>query len=229
MDRIVSDDRSRGLTAFYNRIYAVMGLGVLTSAAIAFIMIHFFAANILAILSGGLWVTILFILVPLVLAFSLSRSAANNSPLALPLFFVYSGLMGFVLSFILLAYTASDITISFIIAAGMFFGLSVIGRVTKRDLSGMGKALGAAVFGIIIALGVNLFLQSSWMLYVISIVTVVVFSGLIAWDNQKIARLYDSVNGQVQDGWAISMAFSLYLDFLNLFIALLRIVGGARG
>ena len=103
--------------------------------------------------------------------------------------------------------------------------MSVIGRVTKKDLSGMGKALMAALIGIIIASVVNIFIGSSGLDFILSIVTVLVFAGLIAWDNQKIEHIYYSVNGQVNNGWAVSMALSLYLDFINVFISLLRIFG----
>ena len=111
----------------------------------------------------------------------------------------------------------------------MFFALSLFGRTTKRDLTGMGKAMFAGLIGIIIASVVNIFVGSSGMDFLISILLVIVFSGLIAWDNQKIEKLYHQANGNVTDGWAVSMALSLYLDFINLFIAILRIFGVAGG
>ena len=111
----------------------------------------------------------------------------------------------------------------------MFFGLSVYGRFTKRNLSGMGKALGVAVWGLIVAMLLNLFFASTGLTILISLVGVVIFSGLIAWDNQKITQVYNAHNGQVSDGWAISMALSLYLDFINMFLFLLRLFGIAGG
>ena len=94
----------------------------------------------------------------------------------------------------------------------------------------MGKAMFAALIGIIIASVVNLFVGSSGMDFMISILSVIVFSGLIAWDNQRIEMLYNRSNGNVTDGWAVSMALSLYLDFINLFISILRIfgIGGSK-
>ena len=89
----------------------------------------------------------------------------------------------------------------------------------------MGRALIAALVGLILAMIVNVFLNSGLFDYIISIVMVLVFSGLIAWDNQKIRYVYDQTNGQPATGWAVAMALELYLDFINLFISLLRIFG----
>lgn len=227
-NNVIFDERKEGLTAFYNRIYAIMGLGVLTSAAVAFIMIRFFAGNLLTILSQNQFVLFALFLVPLFIVVPVQRAAMHNSSLSLPLFFGFSGLMGFVISVILLMYTLQSITIAFITASSMFFVLSIYGRVTKRDLSGIGKAMIAAVWGLIIASGINLFLGSSMILYVISYVGVIVFSILIAWNNQLIKNVYEQNNGQVQEGWAVSMALALYMSFLNLFLSLLGIFGGRR-
>ncbi|HFV0323292.1 TPA: Bax inhibitor-1/YccA family protein, partial [Streptococcus agalactiae] len=134
-------------------------------------------------------------------------------------------LMGFMMSFTIAAYTASDVTLAFVSTAGMFFGLSVYGRTTKRDLSGMGRAMMGMLIGLIIAGVINIFLRSPMVVFVSSIISVLVFSGLIAWDNQKIEHVYRQNNGNVSNGWAISMALSLYLDFINLFLSLLRIFG----
>lgn len=103
--------------------------------------------------------------------------------------------------------------------------MAVIGTFVKKDLSGMAKALMAGLIGIIIASLVNMFIGSGTMSYIISIISVLIFSGLIAYDNQMIKRVYESTGGNVGDGWAISMALSLYLDFINLFLSLLRIFG----
>ena len=103
--------------------------------------------------------------------------------------------------------------------------MAIIGVVIKKDLSGIGRALIAALFGLILAMVVNIFLNSGLMDYIISIVMVLVFAGLIAWDNQKIRYVYEESDGQVATGWAISLALSLYLDFINLFLSFLRIFG----
>lgn len=226
---VIFDDGKAGLNAFYNRIYALMGVGVLVSALVSWIMIAFFSANLISIIQTGGFAFLLLWLIPMLLVFPMQSAAMKNSPMALPLFIGFSGFFGFLISFTLLMYSAENIAIAFVTAAGMFVGLSVYGRVTKRNLSGMAKAMMAALIGVIIASLVNMFVGSSAIMYLISFVSVIVFSGLIAWDNQKIEKVYNSVNGQVQDGWAISMALSLYLDFINLFLSLLRIFGmGSR-
>lgn len=226
---VIFDKRSDGLNAFFSKIYALMGAGVLVSALVSWIMITFFLDNMTAILqSGSLFFLVLWI-IPLVMVVSLQGLAMKNSKMALPIFIGYAAFMGFLISFTLLMYTATDITLAFVTAAAMFFGLSVYGRFTKRNLSAMGKAFGVAVWGLIIAMLLNLFFASSGLTILISLVGVVIFAGLIAWDNQKITQVYNANNGQVSDGWAISMALSLYLDFINMFLFLLRLFGIAGG
>lgn len=226
---VIFDQRSDGLNAFFSKIYALMGVGVLVSALVSWIMITFFLDNMTAILqSGSLFFLVLWI-IPLVMVVSLQGLAMKNSKMALPIFIGYAAFMGFLISFTLLMYTATDITLAFVTAAAMFFGLSVYGRFTKRNLSAMGKAFGVAVWGLIIAMFLNFFFASTGLTILISLVGVVIFAGLIAWDNQKITQVYNANNGQVSDGWAISMALSLYLDFINMFLFLLRIFGIAGG
>ena len=103
--------------------------------------------------------------------------------------------------------------------------MAIIGATTKKNLSAMGQALIAALIGVIIASVVNMFLQSSGMSYIISLISVVIFAGLIAYDNQRIRYVFEETGGNVQEGWAISLALQLYLDFVNLFLNLLRIFG----
>ena len=228
-NNVIFDQSSHGLNAFFSKIYALMGAGVLVSALVSWIMITFFLDNMTAILqSGSLFFLVLWI-IPLVMVVSLQGLAMKNSKMALPIFIGYAAFMGFLISFTLLMYTATDITLAFVTAAAMFFGLSVYGRFTKRNLSAMGKAFGVAVWGLIIAMFLNFFFASTGLTILISLVGVVIFAGLIAWDNQKITQVYNANNGQVSDGWAISMALSLYLDFINMFLFLLRLFGIAGG
>jgi FtsH-binding integral membrane protein len=123
-------------------------------------------------------------------------------------------------------YTRENIALAFAISSGMFFGLSIFGRTTKRDLSGVGKLALAALIGLIIALFANFFLNSTPLMYGISILGVIIFSAFIAWDNQRIIKTYNQMNGNTTNGMAISLAFSLYLDFINLFMFVLSLVGG---
>ena len=218
------------LADFFARIYALVGMGIAVSAVVAFITLTVFADNISAILTGHTWLLFVLWILEMILVVAVTPMAAKNSPIALPDFIGFSALNGFTLTFTLAYFDLSSIAIAFAITAGMFFALSIFGKTTKRDLSGMGKAMFAALIGIIIASVVNLFVGSSGMDFMISILSVIVFSGLIAWDNQRIEMLYNRSNGNVTDGWAVSMALSLYLDFINLFISILRIfgIGGSK-
>ncbi len=124
-----------------------------------------------------------------------------------------------------MAYAQTTVFQAFLSSAAVFFAMSIIGVKTKRDMSGLRKAMFAALIGVVVASLINLFIGSGMMSYVISVISVLIFSGLIASDNQMIKRVYQATNGQVGDGWAVAMALSLYLDFINLFISLLRIFG----
>ncbi|HEU9606568.1 TPA: Bax inhibitor-1/YccA family protein, partial [Streptococcus pneumoniae] len=110
-------------------------------------------------------------------------------------------------------------------SALLFFVMAAVGIFTKKDLSGIGRAMMAALIGLLIAMVVNIFLASGFFDYMISVAMVLVFSGLIAWDNQKIRLAYEQSQGRVATGWVVSMALSIYLDFINLFLSILRIFG----
>jgi len=148
---------------------------------------------------------------------------------ALALFMVYAGLLGVTLAPIFLVYTGASITKVFFISAASFGALSLWGYTTQRDLSGMGSFLIMGLFGLIIASLVNLFLKSSGLDFVISCVGVLVFAGLTAWDTQKIKEMYNAYDdGTVAGRKAVMGALSLYLDFINLFLMLLRLIGDRR-
>jgi len=175
-------------------------------------------------LNARIWLIVTGI-VEVALVIFASGLAAKNSPATLPIFLLYSAVNGFSLSFIVSLYLPGTVLTAFISSAALFFVMAIVGVVIKKDLSGIGRALIAALFGLILAMVVNIFLNSDLMDYIISIIMVLVFSGLIAWDNQKIRYVYEESDGQVATGWAISLALSLYLDFINLFLSFLRIFG----
>lgn len=214
-----------GINAFYAKIYSLVGVGLGISAVVSALMLTMFQSVIVSVIMGASWIYYLAIAAELVLVFAASGMALKNSPMALPLFLVYSALNGFTLSVVLALYTQSSVLSAFVTASAMFFAMAFVGKVTKKDLSGMGRALRATLFGLIIASVVNIFLGSGSFDFLISIAGVIIFSGLIAWDNQKIRYVYEQTNGQVENGWAISMALNLYLDFINLFLSLLRLFG----
>ncbi|HET9687278.1 MAG TPA: Bax inhibitor-1/YccA family protein, partial [Pseudolabrys sp.] len=148
---------------------------------------------------------------------------------ALILFLAYAALLGLMLSSVFLAYTGASITRTFFISAASFGALSLYGYTTQRDLSPVGSFLTMGLFGLILAMIVNIFLKSSGLDFAISAIGVLIFAGLTAWDTQRIKEMYSANDdGTVASRKAIMGALTLYLDFINLFLFLLRFVGDRR-
>jgi len=148
---------------------------------------------------------------------------------ALTLFMLYAGLLGLMLSSVFLAYTGASITRVFFISAASFGALSLYGYTTQRDLSPIGSFLVMGLIGLLIAMVVNIFLKSSGLDFVISAAGVLIFAGLTAWDTQKIKEMYNvNDDGTISGRKAVMGALTLYLDFINLFLMLLRLVGDRR-
>ena len=216
MNHTIIHDRA-GLNQFYAKVYAFVGLGIGLSALVSGLMLTVFQSQLVYFLmQGRLWLTIA-TFAELALVFVASNMALKNSPAALPVFLLYSVLNGFTLSFVVAFYTPGTVLSAFVMAA--------VGMFTKKDLSGLGRAMMAALIGLLIAMVVNIFLASGFFDYMISVAMVLVFSGLIAWDNQRIRLAYEQSQGRVATGWVVSMALSIYLDFINLFLSILRIFG----
>lgn len=157
-----------------------------------------------------------------------ARISSMSASMATGLFMLYSGLNGLTLTPILFAYTAESVASTFVITAGMFGAMSIYGMVTKKDLTGMGSLMFMGLIGIILASIVNFFLQSSAMAFAISVIGVIVFLGLTAYDTQKLKTMGETM--PEGDATAIRRgtilgALTLYLDFINLFIMLLRLLG----
>ena len=171
----------------------------------------------------------LFILAPLAMVFVISFGIQRLKPAtAQMLFWAFAALMGVSLSSIFLVYTHTSIVRVFFITAASFGALSLYGYTTQRDMSGMGSFLIMGLFGVIIASLVNLFLGSSMLQFVISVVGVLVFAGLTAWDTQRLKNEYIygyAGEGDVAERSAIMGALSLYLNFINLFTLLLQLLG----
>jgi FtsH-binding integral membrane protein len=142
------------------------------------------------------------------------------------LFLLYSALNGATLSVVLLAYTGSSVALAFVSTAGTFGTMSIFATVTRRDLSGWGSFLFMGLIGVVIASVLNIFLHSSAMSFVISCAAVVVFTGLAAYDTQKLRAL--ARDGGSSAAMPVNGALALYLDFVNLFLALLRLLGNRR-
>ncbi len=171
----------------------------------------------------------LFILAPLVMVFAISFGINRLRPAtAQMLFWAFAALMGISLSSIFLVYTHTSIVRVFFITAASFGALSLYGYTTKRDLTGMGSFLIMGLFGVIIASLVNLFLASSMLQFIVSVVGVLVFAGLTAWDTQRLKNEYIygyAGEGEMAERSAILGALSLYLNFINLFTLLMQLLG----
>lgn len=158
--------------------------------------------------------------------------AINKIPavVAIGAFFFYSALMGVTMSFVFLAYTGASVFATFFVCAGMFAAVSVFGYITRMDLSGMGTFLLMGLVGIILASIVNMFLANSTLYWIISYAGVLIFVGLTAYDTQKIKQMAMDIDASSESGKkaAIFGALQLYLDFINLFLFLLRIMGDRR-
>jgi FtsH-binding integral membrane protein len=169
----------------------------------------------------------------LALVFTISgRVNRMSAATATSLFVIYAGLNGLTLSFIFLAYTSTSIASTFFVCAGTFVACSIYGWTTKRDLTSFGGFLAMGLIGIIVASLVNIFIQSSAMQAIISYIGVFVFVGLTAYDTQKLKNMALTQPAGLEEGvvrkGAILGALSLYLDFINLFLMLLRIFGQSR-
>ena len=177
--------------------------------------------------SALMWVVML---APLGVVFYMSFGINKmSSSKAQTTFWIFAALMGASLSSIFLIYTGASITRVFFITAGTFAAMSIYGYTTKKDLTRLGSFLMMGLIGIIIASIVNIFMKSTMMYFVISIIGVLIFVGLTAYDTQKIKNMYlVSDSGEVMGKKAVMGALTLYLDFINLFIMLLRLFGQRR-
>ncbi|EEG84022.1 MULTISPECIES: Bax inhibitor-1/YccA family protein [Proteus] len=219
-----------GLQTFMAQVYGWMTVGLLLTAFVAL-----YVASSEALLSMIFSSKIVFfglIIAQLGLVFVLSGMVHKMSgAMATSLFMLYSVLTGVTISSVLLVYTASSIASTFFICAAMFGALSIYGYTTKRSLTGMGSFLFMGLIGIIIASIVNIFMQSSMMSMVISYAGVLIFAGLTAYDTQKLKDMGNEINQEDKENmrrYSIMGALTLYLDFINLFLMLLRILGDRR-
>ena len=171
------------------------------------------------------------ILAELALVFWISSGIQRmSSNMAIGLFLLYSVLNGMTLSVLLIAYTGASVASTFFITAGMFGAMSVYGYTTKQDLSSWGNLLFMALVGLILASVVNIYLQSSGLYWLINYIGVLVFFGLTAYDTQKIKQIAAQVIVESEEGRKVAIlgALTLYLDFINMFIFMLRILGNRR-
>jgi len=237
-DRAVAIDA--GLRAYMVRVYNYMTAGVALTGVVAWLTFN--AAVVTnatgqitgltafgqAIFSGPL--TIVLLLATLGIVFFMSFRIDRLQPsTALGLFMGYAALLGLMLSSVFLAYTGASVTRVFFISAASFGALSLYGYSTQRDLSPIGSFLIMGLFGLLIAMVVQMFLKSTGLDFVISAGGVLIFAGLTAYDTQRIKEMYDPMDdGTIGGRKAVMGALTLYLDFINLFLFLLRFLGDRR-
>ena len=217
-----------GLRSYMLSVYNYMASGVLLTGIVALLFARSGMAAELFVNGGILkWVVILAPLgMVMWLSFGINRLSEGA---AKGIYWAYAVAMGLSLSTIFLVYTGASIASTFFASAAAFGGLSLYGYTTKRDLSGFGTFLIMGLVGLIVASLINLFLQSSAMDFVISIIGVLLFAGLTVYDTQKIKSMYFHVQGSEMVGKTVVMgALTLYLDFINLFLFLLRFMGDRR-
>jgi len=234
----------QGLRTYMLKVYNYMASGVLLTGIISLLVFKFSGGmNItlgptgfsgltnpfgeLLFNSGFKWLVMLAPLgIVMYLSFGISKMSASK---AQSTFWVFAALMGASLASIFIVYTQMSIARVFFITSGTFGAMSIYGYTTKRDLTKLGSFLMMGLFGIIIASVVNIFMKSTMMYFVISILGVLIFVGLTAYDTQKIKNSYlESDSGELMGKKAVMGALTLYLDFINLFIMLLRLFGQRR-
>jgi len=225
--------RDAGLRSYMLKVYNYMASGVLLTGIVALGFANSSLINLVANPATGqptglFWI-VLFAPLAVVfgLSFGINRISAST---AQALFWVYAGLIGVQFSTLFLVYTGASIAQTFFAVAAGFLGLSLYGYTTKRDLSGFGTFLIMGVVGLLIAMLLNMFLQSPAMNLAISAIGVLLFAGLTAYDTQKIKSIYFTVagNGEAMAKSAVIGALNLYLDFINMFLFLLRFMGDRR-
>jgi FtsH-binding integral membrane protein len=204
-----------------------MAVGLGLTAIVAFAVAG--SPDLIRVLVGNRLVFFALVIAELGLVFFLSARAARLAPgTAAGLFALYSALNGVTLSAILLAYTGESVTMTFVVTAGMFGALALFGSTTKRSLAGAGQFFMMGLVGLILASLIGMFWHNDALQFLISIVGVIVFTGLTAWDAQRLKQMALALpEGQV-GSYAVVGALSLYLDFINLFLMLLRLTGGRR-
>ena len=229
-----------GLRAYMLKVYNYMATGVLLTGIIALLS---FKMSVVTDASGAItgftglgnalffsglkWIVMLAPLgIVLYMSFGINKMSAAK---AQSVFWIFAALMGLSLSWILLVYTGVSVARVFFITSATFGAMSIYGYTTKRDLTKLGSFLIMGLFGLIIAMIVNMFMRSPMMYYVISILGVLIFIGLTAYDTQKIKNMYlASDDSEISGKKAVMGALTLYLDFINLFIMLLRLFGQRR-
>jgi uncharacterized protein len=221
------DVRDERVSAFLSKVYGWMFVGLLITAGTALAVAS--SASLIEALLLNRLVFFGLIIGQLGLVFYLSARVSKLEPTtAAGLFMLYSALTGVTSSVVLLVYTGASIVSTFIVTAGMFGATAVFGSVTKRSLAGLGQFMFMGLIGLILASIVGIFWHNDALQFVISVVGVLVFTGLTAWDAQRLKHMAVALPDGRVGAYAVVGALSLYLDFINLFFFLLRFTGNRR-
>lgn len=228
--RVVNDS---GLTNFFNRVYSTMGLGLLLTAVVSYLLGTVFLPQYVGFISQHPVMFYVLIFLPIILSFGVSsKRAQQNAAYASLFFYLISASYGVTFTVILMAYRQSIVAISFLTTAVIFITMSVVGRTTKKDLSRAGSMAFTALIGVIILSVLNMFMHSTPLMYLISYAILIIFIVMTAFDTQKLKQIYltaDSRGGYAvnTNSLAVQGALALYLDFLNIFLVLLQLFGGS--
>lgn len=215
------------VSSIMRQVYTWMGLGTLLTAGVAFLTVNTPLINLAAnpiILLGAVIAELALVLG---ISFGFNRISALT---ATALFLVYAALNGFTLSIVLMAFTSASVVGAFVATGALFGAMSIIGYTTHVDLSKLGTFLMMALIGLLIAMVVNLFISSGPLNLIISVIGVLLFTALTAYDTQRIARMAAQMDAQGEAGAKLGIfgALKLYLDFINMFLFILRLIGRRR-
>src|SRR5437660_9892203 len=215
------------VSAFLWKVYGWMAVGLGLTAVVAFAVAG--SPDLLRVLVGNRLVFFALVIAELGLVFFMSARADRLSPgTASGLFALYSAVNGVTLSVILLGYAGESVTMTFVVTAGMFGALALFGSTTKRSLAGAGQFFFMGLIGLVPASIVGMFWHNDALQFLISVIGVIVFTGLTAYDAQRLKQMALALPQGQSGSYAIVGALSLYLDFLNLFLFLLRFLGDRR-
>ena len=226
-DPITSANAAERVSAFLKRVYGWMAAGLAITALVAFVVLG--SPALLQVVFGNRLLFFGLIIAQLGLVFFLSGRAPSLAPgTAALLFALYSALTGVTLSVVLLAYTGESVATTFVVTASMFAALAAFGTMTSRSLAGVGQFFFMGLIGLLLASVLGMFWQNDALQFLISVVGVLVFTGLTAYDAQRLRQMALAVPEGQAGSVAIAGALSLYLNFINLFLFMLRFMGGRR-
>lgn len=213
----------------FSQVYVLMALGLVITAVVAAWVST--SPTMLRLIYTNWWVPLALFVVQIILVIALTAAISRLSTgVAVALFVVYAALLGVSLSAIFIVYTDASIATTFLVTGGTFGAMSIFGFVTRRDLTKLGSLLIMLLIGLVLGSLLNIFLRNSALYWILTYVGIAIFVGLIAYDTQKIKRMAASglAGGRTRGGLVVMGALALYLDFINLFLLLLRIFGRTR-